>query len=114
MSKVSIETSLKKNNNEELNIKTLGILQEEQIKYKESEIISIFDIKKETLKRKSDDYNLTIDFKNELVKTEYLDIKIRIIDKQIEQNKIKIKYEVIDTKDIFEYEIIWRELWKKK
>lgn len=110
MSKVSIETSLKKNNNEELNIKTLGILQEEQIKYKESEIISIFDIKKETLKRKSDDYNLTIDFKNELVKTEYLDIKIRIIDKQIEQNKIKIKYEVIDTKDIFEYEIIWREL----
>ena len=110
MSKVSIETSLKKNNNEELNTKTLGILQEEQIKYKESEIISIFDIKKETLKRKSDDYNLTIDFKNELVKTEYLDIKIRIIDKQIEQNKIKIKYEVIDTKDIFEYEIIWREL----
>ena len=110
MSKVSIETSLKKNNNEELNIKTLGILQEEQIKYKESEIISIFDIKKETLKRKSDDYNLTIDFKNELVKTEYLDIRIRIIDKQIEQNKIKIKYEVIDSKDIFEYEIIWREL----
>lgn len=108
MSKVSIETSLKKNNNEELNIKTLGILQEKQIKYKENEIISIFDINKETLKRKSDDYNLTIDFKNELVKTEYLDIRIRIIDKQIEQNKIKIKYEVIDSKDIFEYEIIWR------
>ncbi|MGM9850421.1 MAG: hypothetical protein ACI31V_05955 [Bacilli bacterium] len=110
MSKVSIETSLKKNNNEELNIKTLGILQEEQIKYKESEIISIFDINKETLKRKSNDYDLTIDFKNEIIKTEYINIKIRIIDKQIEQNKIKIKYEVIDTKDIFEYEIIWREL----
>ncbi len=108
MSKVSIETSLKKNNNEKLNIKTLGILQEEQIKYKESEIISIFDIKKETLKRESNDYDLTIDFKNEIIKTEYLDIRIRIIDKQIEQNRINIKYEMIDTKDIFEYKINWR------
>lgn len=108
MSKVSIETSLKKNNNEELNIKTLGILQEEQIKYKENEIISIFDINKETLKRKSNDYDLTIDFKNEIIKTEYINIKIRIIDKQIEQNRIKIKYEMIDTKDIFEYKINWR------
>ena len=105
MPKINIETSLKKNKIEEINIKVLGILQEEQIKYKENEIISILDIKEEILKRKSDDYNLTIDFKNKIIKTEYLDIKIRIIDKQKEQNRIYIKYEIIDTKDIFEYEI---------
>ncbi len=108
MSKINIKTTLKKNNTEEINIKTQGILQEDKIKYKENKIINIFDINKEILKRKKEDYNIIIDFKNKIIKTEYLDIKIRIINKQIEKNRIKIKYEV--EKDTFEYEIIWREL----
>ena len=85
MSKVNIETSLKKNN-----------------------VMNILDIKEEILKRKSDNYDLIIDFKNQIIKTEYLDIKIRIIEKEIKQNKIKIKYKMIDAKDIFEYKIKWR------
>lgn len=108
MSKISIETILKKNNIEEINIKTQGILQEEQIKYKENKTINILDINKQILKRKTDDYNITIDFKNEIINTENIKIKIRIIDKKIEQDKVKIKYELIDTKDIFEYKINWR------
>ena len=108
MSKINIETSLKKNNIEDINLKTQGILQDNKIKYKEDTVMNILDIKEETIQRKSNEYNLIIDFKNKIIKTEYLDIKIRIINKQIEQNRIKIKYEMIDTKDIFEYKINWR------
>lgn len=108
MSKINIETSLKRNNIKEINLKTQGILQDSRIKYKEDEVMNILDIKEETLKRKTNDYDLTIDFKNKIIKTEYLDIKIRIINKQIEQNRINIKYEMLGTKDIFEYEINWR------
>ena len=108
MSKINIESSLKKNNIENISLKTQGILQDNKIKYKEDKVINILDIKEEILKRKSDNYHLIIDFKNQIIKTEYLDIKIRIIKKEIKQNKIKIKYKMIGAKDIFEYEIKWR------
>lgn len=107
MSKISIETSLKKNNIEDINIKTQGILQDGRIKYKEDKIMNILDIEKEQLERKTEEYKLLIDFKNEKLITEYLDINLSIIEKQKEQNKIKIKYKIEE--DIFEYEIIWRE-----
>lgn len=108
MSKINIEISLKKNNIKDINLKTQGILQDNRIKYKEDKVMNILDIKEETLKRKTDEYDLIIDFKNKMIKTEYLNIKIRIINKQIEQNNFNIKYEIIDTKDIFEYKINWR------
>ena len=108
MSKINIESSLKKNNIENINLKTQGILQDNKIKYKEDNVMNILNIKEEILKRKSDNYDLIIDFKNQIIKTEYLDIKIRIIEKEIKQNKIKIKYKMIDAKDIFEYKIKWR------
>ena len=106
MSKINIEISLKKNNIEELNLKTNGIIQDERIKYKEDKIINIFDIKEEKLERKTKEYNLIIDFKNEEIITEYLELKINIIEKKKENNKIIIKYKM--EKDIFEYELIWR------
>jgi hypothetical protein len=106
MSKISIETSLKKNNIEDINLKTQGILQDGRIKYKEDKIMNILDIEKEQLERKTEEYKLLIDFKNEKLITEYLELNLSIIEKQKEQNKIKIKYKIEE--DIFEYRIIWR------
>ncbi len=108
MSKIIIKATIKQNNKIQEQIETKGILQDNEIKYINNKTITILDIKNEKLKRVSEDYNMIIDFKNQLIKTEYLNIKIRIINKQIEQNKIKIKYQIIETSDIFEYEIIWR------
>lgn len=112
MSKINIETILKQNNKTEINIKTTGILQEDKIKYKENNIINILDIKNETLKRKNKDYEIIIDFKNETIINNYnnheLKLKIKVKTKKIEQNKINLEYIIIDTNDIFEYEIIWR------
>lgn len=108
MSKIIIKATIKQNNQIQEQIETKGILQDNEIKYINNKTITILDIKNEKLKRVSEDYNMIIDFKNQLIKTEYLNIKIRIINKQIEQNKIKIKYQIIETSDIFEYEIIWR------
>jgi len=108
MSKIIIKATIKQNNQIQEQIETKGILQDNEIKYINNKTIAILDIKNEKLKRVSEDYNMIIDFKNQLIKTEYLNIKIRIINKQIEQNKIKIKYQIIETSDIFEYEIIWR------
>ena len=106
MSKISIETSLKKNNIEDINLKTQGILQDGRIKYKEDKIMNILDIEKEQLERKTEEYKLLIDFKNEKLITEYLELNLSIIEKQKEKNKIKIKYKIEE--DIFEYRIIWR------
>lgn len=108
MSKIIIKATIKQNNQIQEQIETKGILQDNEIKYINNKTITILDIENEKLKRVSEDYNMIIDFKNQLIKTEYLNIKIRIINKQIEQNKIKIKYQIIETSDIFEYEIIWR------
>lgn len=108
MSKIIIKATIKQNNRIQEQIETKGILQDNEIKYINNKTITILDIENEKLKRVSEDYNMIIDFKNQLIKTEYLNIKIRIINKQIEQNKIKIKYQIIETSDIFEYEIIWR------
>ncbi len=112
MSKINIEIILKQNKKTELSIKTLGILQDDKIKYKENNIINVLDIKNKTLKRKNKDYEIIIDFKNEIITNNYnnneLKLKIKVKNKKIEQNKINIEYIIIDTKDIFEYEIIWR------
>ena len=112
MSKINIETILKQNRKTEINIKTTGILQEDKIKYKENNMINILDIKNETLKRKNKDYEIMIDFKNETIINNYnnheLKLKIKVKTKKIEQNKINLEYIIIDTNDIFEYEIIWR------
>lgn len=108
MSKIIIKATIKQNNEIQEQIETKGILQDNEIKYINNKTITILDIKNEKLKRVNEDYNMIIDFKNQLIKTDYLNIKIRIINKQIEQNKIKIKYQIIETSDIFEYEIIWR------
>ena len=112
MSKINIETILKQNKKKEINIKITGILQDDKIKYKENNIINILDIKNETLKRKNKDYEIIIDFKNETIINNYnnhkIKLKIKEKIKKIEQNKINIEYIIIDTNDIFEYEIIWR------
>ena len=108
MSKINIKTSIKQNDKIQEEIETKGILQDNKIKYVNDKIVTTLDINRQIIKRTSEDYKIEINLKDELIKTEYLNIKIKLIDKTIEQNKIQLKYKIIDTKDIFEYEIIWR------
>ena len=111
MSKINIEASIKKNNEKLEKTITKAIIEDNRIKYIDNKVITILDIKNQKLKRITEEYDLIIDFQNEKIITDYmdyqLDIDIKIIDKQIESNKIKIKYEIKDTKDTFEYKIIW-------
>ena len=112
MSKINIETSIKQNNKMQEHYTTNAIIENNKIKYIYNKIINILDINELTLKRKTEEYKLIIDFKNEKIKTEsighQIDIDIKIVSEKKEQNRITIKYEIIDTKDIFEYKIIWR------
>lgn len=112
MSKIIVKACIKQNEKKQEEIETKGILQDNRITYLKDKVITIIDINNEKIKRITEEINLIIDLKNEKIITDYieckLDIKIRIIDKQIEQNRIKVKYKIEDTKDIFEYEMIWR------
>lgn len=113
MSKIIIKACIKQNGVIQEKIETPAILQNNKITYLNNKIVTKLDIKKQELRRITEEFELIIDFKNELIITDYkecsLDLRIRIIKKQIEQNRISIKYEMIDTKDIFEYEITWRK-----
>lgn len=118
MSKINIKATIKQNGKKEEEIEATALLENNEITYLYNGIATILDIKEQKIRRVTEKLELIIDFENELIITDYeecsLDISIKVIKKELEQNKIKIKYEVIDSKDIFEYEIIWRELWKKK
>lgn len=116
MSKIDIKATIKQNGEIQENTVTKGILQDKKITYlvkkTDYKIITMVDIKKQIIKRITEEYNLIIDLKNNKIITDYiecqLDLNIKIIEKIIENNKIKIKYEV--EKEIFEYEIIWRKI----
>ena len=116
MSKISIKATIKQNNEIQEEIETKGILQNKKITYlvnkQNSKTITILDIKKQIIKRITEEFDLIIDYKNEKLITDYiecqLDLDIKIIGRIIEQNRVKIKYKIEE--DIFEYEIIWRNL----
>lgn len=114
MSKINIKATIKQNGEIQEEIEAKALLEKNEITYLYNEIATILDIKNKKIRRITEEFELIIDFKNELIITEYeecsLDLSIKVIDKQTEQNRIYVKYEVIDSKDIFEYEIIWREL----
>lgn len=115
MSKISIKAIIKQNNKIEEEIETNGILQNKKITYlvkkEDNKIITTIDIKKQIIKRITEEFDLIIDYKNGKIITDYiecqLDLDIKIIERITEQNRIKIKYEV--EKEIFEYEIMWRK-----
>lgn len=112
MSKIYIETSIKQNKKTNKKLSILGILQDGIVKYTENNTMNILDTKEETLKRKNKEKELIIDFKNEIIKTNYnnynLELKIKVKSEIKKENYMKIEYILIDTKDIFEYEIKWR------
>ena len=114
MSKINIKTTIKQNGEIQEEIEAKALLEKNEITYLNNGIATILDIKKQKIRRITEEFELIIDFKNELIITNYeecsLNLIIRVIDKQTEQNRIYVKYEVIDSKDIFEYEIIWRNL----
>lgn len=113
MSKINIKTTIKQNDEIQEEIEAKALLEKEKITYLNNGIVTILDIKKQQIRRITQEFELIIDFKKELIITDYeecsLDLSIKVINKQINQNKIYIKYEIIDSKDIFEYEILWRE-----
>lgn len=114
MSKINIKTIIKQNNEIQETIETQALLEKNEITYLNNGIATILDIKKQTIRRITEELELIIDFKKEIITTDYeecsLDISIKVIKKEIEQNRIYVKYEITDSKDIFEYEIIWRKI----
>lgn len=111
MLKVKIEVKLEENKKEKQNIKTMGILLNNKIKYKSDDAINILNIDELTLKRKTKEYEIILDFKNNNIKYKYnnseliLDIKTKIIKNQQE---LIIEYKILDTNDNYKYKIIWR------
>lgn len=111
MSKVKIEIKLEENKEEKLNKKSNGILLNNKLKYICDNSVDIFDIEKLSLTRKTKEYEIILDFKNNNIKYKYnsneliLEIKSKIIKKEQE---IIIEYTILDTNDKYKYRIIWR------
>lgn len=109
--KVKLEIKLEENNQETINKKTTGILLDNKIKYTCDNVIDILDIEELSLKRKTKEYEIILDFKNNKIKYKYnnseliLEIKTEIIKKEKE---IQINYTIIETKNKYKYRIIWR------
>ena len=113
MSKINIEVKLEENKKEKQNIKTMGILLNNKIKYKSDDAINILDIEELLLTRKTKEYKIILDFKNNNIKYKYnnseliLDIKTKI---KREHQELIIEYKILDTNDNYKYRIIWRQI----
>ena len=111
MSRIKIKIELK-NNNEIIRHETEGIKTGNILKYISDKTIETFDIENLKLKRKTKEYTNIIDFKQQTSTITYnefeMKLKIKTINKEIQEQQIIIKYEIIDTKGIYEYKIIWR------
>ena len=111
MARVNLEIKLEENNKEKLNKKANGILLNNKLKYTLENSVNIFDIEEIILKRKTKEYEIVLDFKNNNIKYKYnnseliLEIKTKIIKKEKE---IIIEYIILETKNKYKYRIIWR------
>lgn len=109
MSKIIINLKLNQNNKKIFNEKLNAIEINNTIKYKQENIINILNKNTKTLKRKTEEYEFILDYEHEVIKyilnNRELEIKIKIIKQEVEKNRINIKYEILDTKEIFEYKL---------
>ena len=111
MSKIKIEVILKENNKEIININQNAIYLNNTIKYISDDTINILDIENLLLKRKTKEYEMIINFKNNNIKYKYnnyeLEIKIEKIKIISNQNELIIEYEIPETKCKYNYKIKW-------
>ena len=110
MSKVKIEIKLEENNQEKINKNTNGILLNNKLKYTCDNSVDILDMEELSLRRKTKEYEIILDFKNNNIKYKYnsneliLEIKTEKIKKT--EQEILIEYKIEETK--YKYRIIWR------
>lgn len=112
MSKIKIKIELIQNNKLIKQEEVEGIKTDNILKYISYKTIETFDIKNLKLNRKTKEYTNVIDFKQQKSKITYnnfeVELNLKTLNINQKENEIIIKYEITDTKDIYEYKIIWR------
>lgn len=115
MSKINLKTKLYNLENTVYSHHIKGIKNDNKLVYKENNIMVTLEILNNQIKieRKCDEYTLRMDFRESLTTPLIYDIKgvgntkLNIKTKKIEikNNNIFIKYELIDSKEIYYYEL---------
>lgn len=109
MSKIKLNVFLSKDNKVIINNTYSGILRDNIIKYSDG-YVNLFDIDNCLLRRKSNDYEILLDFSNSTAICKYsnyeLPISIKIINSNINDETYSVKYALEDS--IFIYKIKWR------
>ncbi len=111
MSKIKIKYNLK-NSNQNLNNECLGIINNNKIIYSDNGITTTIDKEKLIITRKNNDYEIKLHILEEKgyidIKEGTIELKLKIITKILESNKINIEYLLNKEKYIYEveYEVI--------
>lgn len=95
----------------------LGELEEDTVRYRESnklQSILTFDLKKHILTKENIDYKIVLKFKDKIITTneiylkkedKILNLDIKTLELNNEENKVYIKYEIAASKEIVEYSL---------
>lgn len=109
MARVKVNVFLSQNSDTIIDLKIYGILSDDSLRYVHDGIINIFDFNSCILKRYNGDYNLLLDFKNLIALYSFdgyeMKMNIKLIDKNISNKSVFIKYCILETNDIFEYQV---------
>lgn len=109
MARVKVNVFLSQNSNNIIDLKIYGILSSDSLKYVNDGIINIYDFNSFVLRRYNNDYNLLLDFKNLIALYSFdgyeMKMNIKLIDKNISNKRVFIKYCILETNDIFEYQV---------
>ena len=111
MSKIRIRHCLKKEN-EKIGNSCLGIFRDNKIIYNDNNITTTLDINKLILTRKNNEYEINLylleEKANITINEGKMNLELKLLNKEINENNIKIEYILNDEKIIYEleYEVI--------
>jgi len=111
MGKIRIKHCLKKEN-EKISNSCLGIFRDNKIINKENNITTTLDINKLILTRKNNEYEINLylleEKANITINELLMNLELKLLNKEINENNIKIEYILNDEKIIYEleYEVI--------
>ena len=111
MSKIKIKYCLKKEI-ETLENNCLGIINDSRIIYNDNNITTTIDINKLIITRKNNEYEINLylleEKANIIINEGIMDLELKLLNKEINENNIKIEYILNDEKIIYEleYEVI--------
>ena len=111
MGKIRIKHCLKKEN-EKISNSCLGIFRDNKIIYNDNNITTTLDINKLILTRKNNEYEINLylleEKANITINEGKMNLELKLLNKEINENNIKIEYILNDEKIIYEleYEVI--------